>query len=87
MDEERAQFDHELEMNLAYSIPGVGRFRVNIFKQRNEISMVAKYRYRDSQRGLLGLPDVLKEVIMQSAGWFCLLGYRLRKIYLPRCID
>src|SRR5690606_29510109 len=39
MDEEqRAEFDQELEMNLAYSIPKVGRFRINIFRQRNEIS-------------------------------------------------
>src|SRR5690606_41677874 len=43
MDEEqRHQFEHELEMNLAYSIPRIGRFRVNIFKQRNEVSIVAR---------------------------------------------
>ena len=34
-DEQRAIFAHELEMNLAISIHGVGRFRINIFKQRN----------------------------------------------------
>ena len=41
--EQRDTFLHELEMNLAISIPGVGRFRVNIFKQRNETSIVAQH--------------------------------------------
>jgi twitching motility protein PilU len=36
MDEEqRKEFARELEMNLAISINNVGRFRINIFKQRN----------------------------------------------------
>ncbi|MBL8251298.1 MAG: type IV pili twitching motility protein PilT, partial [Candidatus Competibacter sp.] len=35
-----AEFEKTLEMNLAISEPSVGRFRVNIFKQRGEISMV-----------------------------------------------
>ena len=29
-------------MNLAISLPQIGRFRVNIFKQRNEVSLVAR---------------------------------------------
>ena len=38
MDEtQRADFRRELEMNLAISIPNCGRFRVNIFRQRNFI--------------------------------------------------
>ena len=39
---QREEFDRELEMNLAISIPNVGRFRINIFKQRNEVSIVAR---------------------------------------------
>ena len=43
MDEEQREiFSHELEMNLAISIANVGRFRINIFKQRNEVSIVAR---------------------------------------------
>src|SRR5690606_40619869 len=43
MDElQRADFEKELEMNLAISVPNVGRFRINIFKQRNEVSIVAR---------------------------------------------
>jgi twitching motility protein PilU len=37
------QFAQELEMNLAVSDPsGAGRFRINIFRQRNEVSIVAR---------------------------------------------
>ena len=36
-DEQRTTFEKELEMNLAFSINQVGRFRINIFKQRNEV--------------------------------------------------
>ena len=44
MDAQQARgFDEKLEMNLAISLPGVGRFRVNIFKQRNEVGLVARY--------------------------------------------
>jgi twitching motility protein PilU len=40
--EQRLEFDRELEMNLAISQAGIGRFRVNIFKQRNDVSMVVR---------------------------------------------
>ncbi len=42
-DQQKAEFAENLEMNLAISLAGVGRFRVNIFKQRNEVSIVARY--------------------------------------------
>ena len=43
MDGQQArEFDEKLEMNLAISLSGIGRFRVNIFKQRNEVGMVVR---------------------------------------------
>ena len=43
MDAQQArEFDEKLEMNLAISLPSVGRFRVNIFKQQNEVGLVAR---------------------------------------------
>lgn len=76
MDEEqREQFIHELEMNLAISISGVGRFRINIFKQRNEVSIVARNINTDiPQFDQLGLPPVLKEVIMTKRGLVLFVG-------------
>ncbi|WLQ14845.1 PilT/PilU family type 4a pilus ATPase [Hahella aquimaris] len=76
MDEEqREQFAHELEMNLAYSIPQVGRFRVNIFKQRNEVSIVARNIVTDIPNAdSLGLPPILKEVLMSKRGLILFVG-------------
>lgn len=74
-DEQNAQFDHELEMNLAISIPRVGRFRVNIFRQRNEMSIVARNINTDiPQFDQLGLPPILKEVIMNKRGLVLFVG-------------
>ena len=76
MDEEQQhEFETELEMNLAYTISGTGRFRVNIFKQRNEISIVARNIVTiipsvDS----LGLPPVLKDVVMAKRGLVLFVG-------------
>ena len=76
MDEEqRSQFEHELEMNLAYSIPGVGRFRVNIFRQRNEVSIVARNIVTEIPSAeSLGLPEVLKSVVMEKRGLVLFVG-------------
>jgi len=41
-NEQIAEFEHKPEMNLAISEEGIGRFRVNIFRQRNSISMVIR---------------------------------------------
>src|SRR5690606_8895395 len=70
MDElQRADFEKELEMNLAISVPNVGRFRINIFKQRNEVSIVARNikmeipKFED-----LKLPEVLLKTVMEKRG-------------------
>lgn len=74
-DEQRHEFEHELEMNLAISIPQVGRFRINIFKQRNEVSIVARNinteipKFED-----LKLPAVLKEVVNSKRGLILFVG-------------
>jgi len=73
--EQRAEFEHKPEMNLAISEPGVGRFRVNIFKQRNQYSMVCRAiktvipNYKD-----LGLPEILPKLIMQKRGLVLFVG-------------
>ncbi len=73
--EQREEFDRELEMNLAISIPKVGRFRVNIFKQRNEVSIVARNIKTDIPKFEdLKLPEVLKDVIMAKRGLVLFVG-------------
>lgn len=76
MDSEQKQvFEQTLEMNLAISLHGVGRFRVNIFKQRNEVSIVARNIKLDiPEFSTLGLPEVLKKVIMEKRGLVLFVG-------------
>lgn len=73
--EQRQEFERDLEMNLAMSIHGVGRFRVNIFKQRNEVSIVARNIKLDIPRFEdLKLPPILLDVIMRKRGLVLFVG-------------
>ena len=76
MDEEQvASFERKPEMNLAISEPGVGRFRVNIFQQRNEVSMVIRnIKTEIPSLESLGLPEVLKSIIMKKNGLVLFVG-------------
>jgi twitching motility protein PilU len=72
---QQQEFEEELEMNLAHSIPSIGRFRVNIFKQRNEISIVVRNIKIDIPLfDDLQLPQVLKSVVMQKRGLVLFVG-------------
>ena len=73
--EQRLEFDRELEMNLAISLPGIGRFRVNIFKQRNDVYIVARNIKLDIPRFEdLKLPPVLLETVMLKQGLMLFVG-------------
>jgi twitching motility protein PilU len=73
--DQKREFEEELELNIAVSLPGIGRFRMNIFRQRNQVSVVARNivtnipRFED-----LGLPEVLKEVITAKRGLVLFVG-------------
>ena len=74
-DQQRQQFENDLEMNLAISIPGTGRFRINIFRQRNEVSIVARNINTDiPQFEDLKLPPILKEVVNAKRGLILFVG-------------
>ncbi|MFK8080184.1 MAG: PilT/PilU family type 4a pilus ATPase [Granulosicoccus sp.] len=74
-EEQCAEFDQELEMNLALALEGIGRFRLNIFKQRNEVSLVARNIQTEIPRfDDLGLPKILKEVITAKNGLVLFVG-------------
>lgn len=73
--EQREIFAKELEMNLAISIPSVGRFRINIFKQRNDVAIVARNINTEIPKfENLGLPEVLKELVMHKRGLILFVG-------------
>ena len=74
-EDQRKEFAKTFEMNLAISREKLGRFRVNIFRQRNEVSMVIRLigsklpNHED-----LGLPPVLPKLIMQKRGLILFVG-------------
>lgn len=76
LDEDQMhEFEHELELNMAISLPGVGRFRLNMFRQRNEVSVVARNIVTDIPRfDDLGLPEILKQVITSKRGLILFVG-------------
>jgi twitching motility protein PilU len=41
-EDQKKEIEHELELNMGISLPGVGHFRFNMFHQRNEVSVVAR---------------------------------------------
>ncbi len=70
-----AEFERKPEMNLAISEQGIGRFRVNIFRQRNSISLVIRNIVTNIPNWeLLGLPKVLTDVIMAKRGLVLFVG-------------
>ncbi len=72
---QRNDFEKLLEMNLAISEPGVGRFRVNVFIQRNEVAMVVRNIKTEIPTVKdLKLPDILSEVIMAKRGLILFVG-------------
>jgi twitching motility protein PilU len=74
-DQQWEDFQQELEMNLAISIAGVGRFRVNIFKQRNQFALVARNIKGDiPELKDLGVPEHLKDVVMSQRGLILFVG-------------
>jgi len=72
---QQKEFDQKLEMNLAISPKGIGRFRINIFKQRNAVSLVARNIQTEiPQFDDLGLPAILKEVVEAKNGLVLFVG-------------
>jgi twitching motility protein PilU len=74
-EKQQREFAESLEMNMAMSLPGVSRFRVNIFQQRGSVGMVIR-RIKAEVMSLdeLGLPDILKDIVMSKRGLVLMVG-------------
>jgi len=70
-----AQLHREGSVDLAYSLPGAGRFRVNVYRQRGTVAFVAR-RVRTDIPPFedLGLPEVLKDLSMRKRGLVLVTG-------------
>ena len=73
--EQAKSFEIKPEMNLAIDEADIGRFRVNIFRQRNDMAMVIrsiKTELPDYKK--LGLPEKLTELVMVKRGLIIFVG-------------
>jgi len=72
---QRERFDKAREVDLAYGVPGLGRFRVNAFSQRGSISLVFRAIPFDI-KGIddLILPPVIKKLAMANRGLILVTG-------------
>jgi len=74
-DAQRKDFENNLQLDFAYAVPGVARFRVNAFFQRGSIS--AAFRlipYEILSLEELGLPKVLEEFCRKPRGFVLVTG-------------
>jgi len=72
---QKDEFEVENECNFAISSPGIGRFRVSAFMQRNNAGMVLR-KIETKIPGMeeLGLPKILKELSMTKRGLILFVG-------------
>jgi len=74
-ERQRAEFEAEMECNFAISLPGVCRFRVNVFVQQQSVGMVVRTIASEIPNfEKLELPEVLKEVVMIKRGLVLVVG-------------
>lgn len=69
------EFEATLECNFAISKKDVGRFRVNVFRQRGEVGIVIRHIKTDiPSLETLGLPLILKDLILRKRGLILIVG-------------
>ena len=69
------EFMQNQELNIALSHADIGRFRVNVFRQRGEIGMVIRHiKTGIPSAESLGLPEVLKSLVMEKRGLVLFVG-------------
>ncbi|WMJ08835.1 PilT/PilU family type 4a pilus ATPase [Nitrosomonas sp. sh817] len=74
-DKQAAEFDATKECNFAINPTGIGRFRVNAFVQQQRVGMVLRtITTKIPDFDDLGLPQVLKEVVMSKRGLVIFVG-------------
>jgi twitching motility protein PilU len=74
-ERQREDFARDLECNFAISLPGVARFRVNVFLQQQNVGMVIRTIANEiPDFAKLGLPDSLKDIVMTKRGLVLVVG-------------
>jgi len=74
-DDQIREYEATMEGNLAVSMSGLGRFRVNVFRQRGDAAMVIRYiKGNIPSPEELNLPETLKKLIMEPRGLILVVG-------------
>ena len=74
-EKQKIKFAESLEMNLALYYPELGRFRVNIFRQKGYTAIVIRQiKMEISTIDELGLPEILKDISMCKRGLVLVVG-------------
>ncbi len=74
-EEERANFERNLELDFGYSVPDVGRIRCNVAKQRGTLTFVIRLLPATIPTlEELGLPEVCKELVLKPRGLVVISG-------------
>jgi len=73
--EEIKAFEAEHEMNFGFLVENTGKFRINVFHQRGDVALVARFvRNQIPSIESLGLPPILKELVMEKRGLILVVG-------------
>jgi len=74
-EKEWAEFEKELELDMAYSVSGISRFRVNIFKQRSSVGLVFRL-ISDIIPSVddIDLPETAKSLVTRPRGMVLVTG-------------
>ena len=74
-DERRERYEKTHQLDMSYSIPGVSRFRVNVFRQKNSIGAVLRViPLQIKSIDELGLPTSMKKVCLLPRGLILVTG-------------
>lgn len=73
--DEIVRFEQEMELNKALDLEGIGRFRINVYRQRGMIALVARHiRTNIPTIAELGMPPVLEKLVLEQRGLVLITG-------------
>jgi len=69
------EYEEEMELNTAFALENVGAFRISAFRQKGSPAVVVRFiPGAIPALDTLGVPEVLKEIIMQKRGMILMVG-------------
>ncbi|MDD2539750.1 MAG: type IV pilus twitching motility protein PilT [Desulfuromonadaceae bacterium] len=74
-DRQRRMFEENFEVDLAYAVPGLGRFRVSVYRQRGTVAMVFRsIAFIIPTLEGLNLPPVMQKICREERGLILVTG-------------